>query len=51
MKKIILSQIFDISLEINGFSNDKVLGNKTSIEEVIKTFNSIVNTLGLTKKV
>jgi hypothetical protein len=51
MNKIILTQIFNISLEINGFGNENVLGNKTSIEEVLKTFNSIIKTLKLSKEV
>lgn len=47
MNKIILSQIFDISLEINGFTSRSETGGTTSIKEVIETFNSILKVLKL----
>lgn len=47
MNKIILSQIFDISLEVNGFTKENIIGSRTTIEKVIETFNSIVKVLNL----
>lgn len=47
MNKIILVQLFDAALEINGFSNKQIIGNQNTIKEVLETFNNLLKAINV----